>query len=147
MNETAIKIQITCKAQNNLKSARQFQENRRKTHIHRHTCHESHTHTLAHSLTHTHTPTVIANVIKLCSASISALTCSILLRARLVDCQSGEEEQQCALAVTPSTHPPSSLCFCPALGRLANIIIFIIMTVVVTIKTITKTKVVSLHGN
>jgi len=33
------------------------------------------------------------------------------------------------------------------LRRLANIIIFIIMTVVVTIKTITKTKVVSLHGN
>lgn len=108
----------------------------KNTDTHKHTCHESHT--------HTHTPTVIANVIKLCSASISALACSILLRARLVDCQSGEEEEQCALAVT---RIPFFSLFLSPLGRLANIIIFIIMTVVVTIKTITKTKVVSLHGN
>lgn len=105
--------------------------------------------------THTHTDTRAGNVIKLCYALVlfhpapapPSTPLPHPLRAIF------------AAAYAISYHVRHALCTFGKGGngwrcgrelgtcRVANIIIFIIMTVVVTIKTITKTKVVSLHGN
>lgn len=172
----AIKIQITCKERrarggengrswdhgartqskqlNVLKGGRQFLENRQSSllPLHhqppRHMCHESPTH-------NTHTDTRAGNVIKLCYALVlfhpapappptplphplraifaAAYAISYHVRHALCTFGKGVNGWRCG----------RELGTC----RVANIIIFIIMTVVVTIKTITKTKVVSLHGN
>lgn len=108
-----------------------------------------------HPHTHTHTDTRAGNVIKLCYALVlfhpapappptplphplraifaAAYAISYHVRHALCTFGKGVNGWRCG----------RELGTC----RVANIIIFIIMTVVVTIKTITKTKVVSLHGN
>lgn len=133
---TAIKIQITCKAtkvQHNSKKNRQ----NRITLAHTHQSYITQTHTQRHT-----------HIKHKCNKALAGIHFKLWPHVAYFSGPKSEAYCVCLWCTHPThSHTHTHIHIQPPLAVSQNIIIFIIMTVVVTIKTITKTKVVSLHGN